>query len=188
MWVYVRETVENRLEVSRLVENLDRGVVALQADDGIFVSWRLLASEYQADIAFNVYRNGSKINETPITTKTNLLDPLGKPGDEYVVQTIKPNESEWSEAVTASSENFLSIPIQKPANTTDVSGKQNISYNANDIMTADLDGDGQYEYIVRWYPSNGVDSGSNGRLTGRPFSTLTIPTAPSCGASTSVIT
>lgn len=166
MWVYVRETVENRLEVSRLVENLDRGVVALQADDGIFVSWRLLASEYQADIAFNVYRNGSKINETPITTKTNLLDPLGKPGDEYVVQTIKPNESEWSEAVTASSENFLSIPIQKPANTTDVSGKQNISYNANDIMTADLDGDGQYEYIVRWYPSNGVDSGSNGRLTG----------------------
>lgn len=47
------------------MEWLDRGVVALKSDDGIFVSWRLLASEYGEDISFNIFRNFEKINAQP---------------------------------------------------------------------------------------------------------------------------
>lgn len=53
------------------MEWLDRGVVALNNGSGMFISWRLLASEYGSNIAFNVYRNDVKINAQPITNVTN---------------------------------------------------------------------------------------------------------------------
>lgn len=45
----------------RIVENLDRGLVATPSGGGTFLSWRLLGTEYARHgnaIAFNVYKNG----------------------------------------------------------------------------------------------------------------------------------
>ena len=48
-------------------ERLDRGVVAVrQADGKVFVSWRTLKSDTK-DMAFDVYRNGTKLNKKPLT-------------------------------------------------------------------------------------------------------------------------
>ena len=61
---YLQETPAYNSK-DRSMEWLDRGVIAMKSTDGIFISWRLLASEYGTDIAFNIYRNGTKINAAP---------------------------------------------------------------------------------------------------------------------------
>ena len=55
----------------RQVEALDRGLIAVSAWDGVFLSWRFLGTDPE-DIGFNVYRNGEKINDDLITNSTNL--------------------------------------------------------------------------------------------------------------------
>lgn len=69
-------------------EYLDRGVVAVKTDDGVFVSWRSLARDGK-DTAFDVYRDGVKINDTPISKVTNLTDPAGNAGAKYEVKAVK---------------------------------------------------------------------------------------------------
>lgn len=36
------------------------------------------------------------------------------------------------------------------------------TYTANDMSVGDLDGDGEYEYIVKWDPSNSKDNSVKG--------------------------
>src|SRR3972149_7388331 len=69
-------------------ENLNRGVAVLPAEDGIFISWRLLVND-PADIAFDLYRNSEKINEAPLTV-TNFRDTEADPGidNSYLVRPI----------------------------------------------------------------------------------------------------
>ena len=149
--------------VERSTEWLDRGVVAMQSADGVFVSWRLLSTEYNTGISFNLYRNDQKINDQPITTKTNYVDADGKAGDVYVVESILNGASTMSKPFTALSENYLSIPVQKPADRPTHDGSGTIgSYTLNDASVADVDGDGEYEVVVKWYPSNSMDSGKTG--------------------------
>ena len=68
-------------------EYLDRGVVALPSGNGIFISWRMLGDD-PADISFNVYRNGTKVNGSPITNSTNFYDGSGITSAAYTVRPI----------------------------------------------------------------------------------------------------
>ena len=45
----------------RQTDVLDRGLVAVKTDAGIFCTWRVLAEEYY-DVEYNIYRDGTKIN------------------------------------------------------------------------------------------------------------------------------
>jgi len=157
--------VYNRLQApsnARNTEWLDRGVIALQADEGIFVSWRLLADEYEAGVTFNVYRNGVKLNSAPLSV-TNFADADGQAGDRYEVERIrKGNRKKDGEAI-ALDQNYLAIPMQKPEGGTTATG--DYTYSVNDASVGDLDGDGEYEVIVKWYPSNAIDSSQTG-MTG----------------------
>ncbi len=146
---------------TRTMENLNRSVYAVAVDGGVFVSWRLLATEYGADknVSFDVYRGGVKVNDTPLTNKTNLVDAAGKAGDVYtVVKTQDGRTYEGAEA-TASAVNYLSIPVQKPEPLPNKNGDLS-AYTLNDMGVADVDGDGEYEFIVKWYPDNAFDSGN----------------------------
>ena len=143
---------------ARSMENLDRGVYAVKSDDGVFISWRILATEYGEDISFDVYRNGIKINSSPITDRTNFTDAKGKAGDVYVVAKIQNGLQYNSEAVAALENNYMSIPLQKPEPQPTKNGDLS-SYTINDTGVGDVDGDGQYEIIVKWYPDNAFDSG-----------------------------
>ncbi|MDE5826907.1 MAG: rhamnogalacturonan lyase, partial [Duncaniella sp.] len=66
-------------------EKLDRGVVAVKTDGGVFVSWRSLISDDKST-AFDVYRDGVKITASPITTKTNMTDAEGSVSSKYTVK------------------------------------------------------------------------------------------------------
>lgn len=158
---YAKDENDNYNGYERTMENLDRGVYAVAVNGGVFVSWRLLATEYNTDQkpSFDVYRNGVKVNEKPITSKTNLVDAAGKAGDVYTVVKTQGGNTYESAQATASSQNYMSIPVQKPEPQQNKNGDLS-AYTLNDMGVADVDGDGEYEVIVKWYPDNGFDSGS----------------------------
>ncbi|MEO7580211.1 MAG: rhamnogalacturonan lyase [Massilia sp.] len=62
---------------------------------------------------------------------------------------------------------YLSVPIQPPPGGVTPDGRA-YGYSANDGEPADLDGDGTYELIVKWSPSNARDNSQAG-YTGDTF-------------------
>ena len=151
----------------RQMEYLDRGVVAVKTGTGVFVSWRLLGTE-GSGVTFNVYRDGVKVNATPIMNSTNLQDDVGTTSSKYTVRAVVNGaEQAASSAVSVWGSNYLTVPLSKPADGTTPDGVS-YTYSANDASAGDLDGDGKYELIVKWDPSNSKDNSQSG-YTGEVF-------------------
>ncbi|WP_458125111.1 rhamnogalacturonan lyase [Paenibacillus sp. Z3-2] len=152
---------------ARQMEFLDRGVVAVKTGTGVFVSWRLLGTE-GSNVSFNVYRDGTKVNASPITNSTNLQDASGTSSSKYTVRAVvSGTEQAASAAVSVWGNNYLSVPLNVPAGGTTPDGVA-YTYSANDASAGDLDGDGEYELIVKWDPSNAKDNSQSG-YTGEVF-------------------
>ena len=134
------------------VEFLNRGVVALRkSTNEVFVSWRLLGND-PSNIAFNIYRDNIKLNATPITTSTNYMDNVSTNGS-YVIKTvIEGVEGVATPSVSVWANNQLSIPLQIPPGGTIPNGTA-YTYTANDASVGDVDGDGEYEIILKWDPT-----------------------------------
>ena len=131
------------------MENLDRGVVAVTVVGGVYVGWRMFGYEYDTtagNVSYNLYRDGIKIQI--VTDSTNYLDALGTASSSYTVSAaIAGVEGPQSRAATPWAQNYLSIPLTPPP--TDASGN---TYQANDGSPGDLDGDGQYDIVLKWEP------------------------------------
>lgn len=152
---------------TRQMEFLDRGVVAVKTGTGVFVSWRLLGTE-GSNVSFNVYRDGTKVNASPITNSTNLQDASGTSSSKYTVRAVVGGtEQSASAAASVWGNNYLSVPLSIPAGGTTPDGVA-YTYSANDASAGDLDGDGEYELIVKWDPSNSKDNSQSG-YTGEVF-------------------
>lgn len=151
--------------LQRQAEYLDRAVAAVQTDDGVLVTWRLLGTD-PADAGFHVYRDGRRITTQPVTSTTNLLDADGTGSSEYFVTRLSGSgeeavETTESDPVAVQTGAFRSVALHKPADAYTKDG-QPYSYSANDTSVGDVDGDGQYELIVKWSPSNAKDNSQAG--------------------------
>ncbi|MCX7714481.1 MAG: hypothetical protein N2171_01935, partial [Clostridia bacterium] len=145
----------------RKMETLDRGLIAMKTDNGVFLSWRLNAYEYDKGIDFMLFRNGELITQKPISDSTNYLDKNGKAEDTYTVKAVcggKMEKEGYSTKVINA--DYLSIPLDKPAPYTTPDGNT-YEYSANDAAVADLDGDGEYELVLKWV-ANGKDNSHKG--------------------------
>ncbi|RRS01770.1 rhamnogalacturonan lyase family protein [Glycomyces terrestris] len=141
------------------VEELTRGVTVVPSGGGSLVSWRLLGTD-PSNIAFNVYRNGTLLNASPLTGATNYLD---SGSGAYTVAPVVNGAVGAQVAAEAAfnSSGYRDLPLQRPAGGTTPSG-ESFTYEANDMSVGDLDGDGRYEYLVKWYPSNAKDNSQSG--------------------------
>lgn len=141
----------------RRMEKLDRGVVAVRTNaNEVYVGWRLSGIESRA-LGFNVYRNGIRINQTPITNSTNVVDNTSVNGQYTVRAVLNGVEQAPSAPVAVWAQQYLSIPIQAPAGGTTPDGVA-YTYDANDASVGDLDGDGEYEIVLKWDPTNSKDN------------------------------
>ncbi|MBO9701130.1 MAG: carbohydrate-binding protein [Sporocytophaga sp.] len=143
------------------MENLNRGVVAIsQGGSKVFVSWRWLGTENDG-ITFNLYRNGTKVNSTPITV-CNYTDNAGSITASYTVKAIIGGvEQAASEAVAPWDKVYKTIPLKIPPSGTTPKGEA-YTYSPNDCSVGDVDGDGVYEIFVKWDPSNSKDNSQSG--------------------------
>jgi rhamnogalacturonan endolyase len=136
---------------ARQMENLDRGVVAVKVSNGVFVSWRVLGTE-NSSVSYNLYRGSTKVNSSPLTV-SNYLDSGGSTSSTYTVRAVvNGSEQGASPSVGTWGSNYLSIPLSKPSSI----------YSANDCSVGDLDGDHQYEIVLKWDPSDAKDNSQSG--------------------------
>ncbi len=151
--------IDARPDMQRQLENIDRGLVAVSLDGYTFVSWRWLGTE-SSEVTYNLYRDGVKVNPAPLNI-TNYTDI--KPGSKYsVAPVINGVEGEKCAEVSAWANKYLDVKIDKPADGEIASTGEKYSYSAGDASIADLDGDGQYEIILKWDPSNAKDAAHAG--------------------------
>ncbi|GAA1607345.1 rhamnogalacturonan lyase [Actinoplanes couchii] len=140
------------------LEKLDRGLVAAPTSEGVFLSWRLLGSEATGHsptgltgVNFDVFRDGRRI--ATVKDSTNYLDKAGSGTAKY---RVVPTGRGPSGTATAWRNGYYELPLQKPADGVTPAGEV-YTYSANDMSVGDVDGDGSYEYVVKWDPSNAKD-------------------------------
>jgi rhamnogalacturonan endolyase len=137
---------------AKQVERLDRGVISVAATGGTLVSWRLLGTD-PAGVAFNVYRGSQRLTGSPVTASTNFLDTAGTAGAQYTVRAVVGGVEQAASAPSLSfGTGFRDVPIQPPGPT----------YSANDASVGDLDGDGVYEFVLKWDPADSKDNSQAG--------------------------
>jgi len=130
----------------RKMETLDRGLVAVKTTKGVYTSWRIPGDEYYG-VKYNLYRNGTLVAEG--LDVSNYLDASGSANDTYSVASVL--NGKVGEQCTASavwSDQYLEIslsPVIDPKTGRDVTA----CFSIGDGTVADLDGDGQYELIVK---------------------------------------
>lgn len=162
------------------MENLGRGLVAVRSGEAeVFLSWRLLGND-PAEIAFDVYRSTDgarpdKLNAAPITDSMNFVDTtadLNRRNDYLVRPAGAPPGEMNSQSVTIEADapvrQYFPVPLQKPVDVPAGDGIGAHTYHANDVSVGDLDGDGEYEFVVKWDPSNARDNSQSGH-TGRVY-------------------
>ena len=152
----------------RQVENLDRAPVAVLTDQGVTLGWRMLGRDRDS-IGFHVIRDGVQLTEEPIRDTTTYVDPEGTAASKYVIMTVGNGDGQdrLSAEFTPLARNYLAIKLDKPADGVSKDGKP-YTYTANDSTVADLDGDGSYEIIQLWNPSNAQDNSKSG-FTGNVY-------------------
>ncbi len=156
-----------------LMENLGRGVVAVRsATTDVFVSWRVLGTD-PPDTAFNLYRSTgggapTLLNANPITGVTFFVDSGADLAQEnsYFVRPIvfgieQAPSASFTLPANAPVRQYLRVPLQVPPPGVTPAG-ESYTYSPNDCSVGDLDGDGEYEIVLKWDPSNSKDNSQAG--------------------------
>lgn len=143
-------------------ERLGRGVIAIREDAStVVISWRYLSSDSMNE-SFNVYRDGEKLNKRPLKKSTFFKDAyLGNDAALYTVKAVKAKTEDSYRLPQNAPLGYLNIPLVRPEEGTTPAGDI-YTYAPNDASIGDVDGDGEYEIILKWEPSNAHDNSHDG--------------------------
>ena len=147
------------------IEPLSRGAVAIPCEKGNFISWRYLSTDPES-ISFDLLRDGELIASN-ITKTTCVTDTLGTSTSKYTLITRKLGTKYASKPLKVWDKPYISIPLDKPVDGVAPNGKA-YTYTPNDCSVADINGDGEYELLVKWDPSDSHDNSQDGH-TGRVY-------------------
>jgi rhamnogalacturonan endolyase len=145
------------------VEDLKRGLIAVRQGDGYYLSWRLLGHE-PYDTGFHVYRDDRRISDEPITKATLFLDRQAPLDSTYTVRALQEDQemaasepARMIQQTQGAHAGYFDIPLQRPE-----PGSHGGTYTPNDASVGDLTGDGHYELVLKWEPSNARDNAQRG--------------------------
>ena len=146
------------------MEKLTRGVVALPGENGgQFISWRMLGTD-SLNTSFDLMRDG-KVIASDLRNSTNFTDFGGTSESQYqVVTKVGGRVTETSESVKPWGDVYKVLQLNRPADGVDEVNGEPYSYTPNDCSAGDVDGDGEYELILQWQPSNKTTNGGDLRM------------------------
>ena len=133
-------------------EKLDRGLVAIRhSTETVSVSWRLLPDD-DLDIEFDIYRaigkkKPIKLNSKPISQSTFYIDSIIDTQHDLTYSVHRIGEKNILDQYTLIKKNAEKPYIEIPVNQID--GDENWTYSPNDASVGDLDGDGEYELVIK---------------------------------------
>ena len=166
----------------RQLEAIDRGLlVSNVGKSGMLVSWRLLGTE-DPGTEFNLYRDGEKIATIGSTAGTNYLDSAGKVTSKYTVAAVVDGKEGAKKGASFVMDStvvyngrtfpYKVLKLDRPASQVMPDSANTVcGYYPDDMSVGDLDGDGEYELIVKWFPDNFKDNSQQmeGSYTGTVF-------------------
>lgn len=130
----------------RIQQHLGRGVVVAKNGSNATITWRRLAQEPES-ATYNIYVNGAKLNSAPLKNTNYAVSASSLPvGGEVEVKAVYGGE-EHERGVAYKVKNFdvrnmfMSIRFDgSPLSASD--------YSTDYVWPADLDGDGEMDYVV----------------------------------------
>lgn len=150
---------------------LNRGLIAVHLSAGMgsgnLVSWRARETD-DKNVKFKLYRGTSATSQpTAVNTgnfimgKTNFNDVVGGAASFYRLEVYDGEgnlvETEVSRKTWANQTLQVTLGGDAPVDT-----KHGALYHPNDASFCDMDGDGEYEIILKWSPSNEKDAAGSG--------------------------
>lgn len=131
-----------------------RAFIAVTSEDGVLLSWRSYGDTSET---FEVRKNDRLLTSGAIT---NYLDTTGKSGDTYTL-TYTENGIVKTENATAWEHSYQEFTLVAPEPQKLPNNHYSTTYT-NDMSVGDLDGDGELELIVKWYPDDAQDNAYEG--------------------------
>ncbi len=172
------ENYTDRAVVAINLAGNDGGEVNVSATDangneltqGVYLSWRAFEADMNAKneltTTFTVYRNGEVIASN--IAVTNLVDEGGSASDTYkVVGSNDAAQNLTAKDTKVWANKYLELNLFCPADETMPDGSTT-DFHANDMSVGDIDGDGDLELFVKWYPANAKDNSGSG-YTGKTY-------------------
>ncbi|WP_229035941.1 rhamnogalacturonan lyase [Phocaeicola vulgatus] len=139
-------------------EKLSRGLIGIPTEEGMYFSWRMTLED-AAGLQFDLYRSSGggaevKLNKEPIDRTSDFLDRTVDytVDNRWILKATTGEVATWTRLKGEKRNPYLSIPVCKPEDG-EIAG-ESFTYTANDCSVGDLDGDGEYEIILKWSPSN----------------------------------
>jgi len=141
--IIVALTLGGTVQAQRYMDKLDRSIVAQKVTGGVYVNWRITADEWY-NTSYKLYRDGSLIYTAGPSDASNYTDAAGTASSKYTVTSVHNGvESAPSRVGTVLTNNYIEIPLRN------IKQLGKFDYYPNDATAADLDGDGQYEIIIK---------------------------------------
>jgi len=151
----------------RQMEKLGRGVIALRTGtSSAYVGWRLLATDPES-IGFNVLRsvNGGapvQINTALVTNTTDYADTTVNfaNSNSWFIQPVigtvtQALSAPWGQPTNAATRQYFSVPLHA------VTGGAYPPYDVKFCWVGDLDGDGEYDFVVDRLSTSATSSATN---------------------------
>lgn len=155
---------------------LNRGLMTINLESnggsGNFVSWRIRETDLD-NYSYKLYKGTSKTqkrevnNGNPIQGRSNFIDTNGTASNYYRLEVLDENGNVVDSMVSTKpwSNQTKTIPTITPTDTRGLGA----TYTPNDASFCDMDGDGEYEIILKWDPNNSKDAASNGTTSDTYF-------------------
>ena len=146
-------------------EQLGRGFHVVTTSSGNLLSWRTLPGDAAEGISFAIecINEGQEreIYEIGKGAPSCYLDKAKH--EAYVLRVVKEDGSfvdDQTSAITRPEASLRQVKLNRPDGGSTTSGA--FTYSPNDCSVGDVDGDGEYEIIVKWDPSNSKDNSQTG--------------------------
>ncbi len=145
-------------------EQLNRGFHVVTTSTGNLLTWRTLPNDVNENISFEIALISGQATAETLKVETGApscyLDK--EKYDAYRLSVYKDGvlQEDLTSATTYPEASLRQVKLNRPEGGSTSSGSY--TYSPNDCSVGDVDGDGEYEIIVKWDPSNSQDNSKAG--------------------------